>query len=398
VSGTTPTRPAAILGSLVVTVVAVLAASQAASASAGPTIELTRGTAEPVESISTQLGAVVTNAGGSDLFMHVKPTGGAGCGANPEADSGEDVFGFEGVTKETNPVTLSRNWTFRSAGSYRICAWIANSPSEAEAFAETTLQVRKPHLALNVSTPATVAENQTFQVVTTAQAETQRSVFEYVLPNTGGGCPANSAAASDASGARTVLYGWDVTGGPFNESKNESISSPGSYVFCAYFDYEGMESPPELAATAITDVVAPPPPCIVPSFAFGAPLGDVEGSLRAAHCSVGPLNYSASTSVHKGGVIALNPGSGTHLNSSASVDVDVSAGMPCVVPSVRSGGNVRHVEHLLVASYCGYVVAHAHSHRVRHGAVIRLGSRSHSRLFPGTRVQIVVSSGSGQHH
>jgi hypothetical protein len=191
----------------------------AATAFAAPTIELTRGTAEPVESIATQLGAVVTNGGGYDLFMHVKPVGSAGCGANPEADSGEGVFAYEDVTEETNPVTLSRNWTFRIAGNYRVCAWITKSSSESAAFAETTLQVRRPHLALSVTAPPTVAENQTFQVVTTAQAETERPVYEYVLPNTGSGCPANAAAASSAADARTVLYGWNVTGGSFNESK-----------------------------------------------------------------------------------------------------------------------------------------------------------------------------------
>ena len=182
----------------------VLALSCTASALANPTIELTRGTAEPVESIATQLGAVVTNGGGYDLFMHVKPMGGAGCGANPEADSGESVFAYENLTKETNPVALSRNWTFRSAGNYRVCAWVTNSPSESAAFAETTLQVRRPHLALSVTAPPTVAENQAFEVVTTAQAETERPVYEYVLRNTGS---AMCSARTSSTKARKTRQG-----------------------------------------------------------------------------------------------------------------------------------------------------------------------------------------------
>jgi hypothetical protein len=371
----------------------VLALSCTASALANPTIELTRGTAEPVESIATQLGAVVTNGGGYDLFMHVKPMGGAGCGANPEADSGESVFAYENLTKETNPVALSRNWTFRSAGNYRVCAWVTNSPSESAAFAETTLQVRRPHLALSVTAPPTVAENQAFEVVTTAQAETERPVYEYVLRNTGSGCPANAAAASNASDARTVLYGWNVTGGPFNESKNETIASPGGYVFCAYFEYEGTENPPGLTATATTNVIAPPPPCVVPGFRFGASLASVEQSIVAASCSVGKVAYSASSSVGRGGVLALSPGTGTKLGTGAAVSVIVSAGRECVIPSVRPGATVGHVKHLLAAADCGAVIVHAHSRHVRRGRVIGLGSRTHSRLFPLSKVRVVVSAG-----
>lgn len=389
-------RMAGTVSAVAATVIAALVA--AASAFAGPTIELTRGIVEPVESVTTQLGAVVTDGGNDYLRLHVKPTGGEGCGANSDADAGEDVIS-DYVTAESNPVTLSSNWTFRLAGNYRVCAWVVgNSEEEVFATAETTFHVRQPHLALSVGVPATVAPNQTFQVVTTAQAETERSVWEYVLPNTGDGCPANAGAASNASGARVVLSPWNVTGGPLTESRNEQIQSPGTYLFCAYFEYPSTETAPELAANAQTTVVAPPPPCVVPSFAFGAPLGSVEGSLHAADCSVGAKHYTASTRVHKGGVISLSPGPDTHLNPGASVTIDISAGRPCIVPAVQSGSSIHYVEHLLAKSSCGYTIVHNHSRRVRRGAVIGLGSHAHAKLFPGTTVRIVVSSGRGRHH
>ena len=312
---------------------------------------------------------------------------------NAEADSAESVFSFESVTKETNPITLSHNWTFRSAGNYRVCAWVTNSPSEAVAFGETTLQVRKPHLALSVSVPPTVAENQTFQVVTTAQAETERPVYEYALPNAGAGCPANAAAASGASGAHTVLYGWDVTGGPFNESKNESIESPGSYVFCAYFEYEGIENSPELTATATTNVVAPPPPCVVPQFASGASLASVEQEIRAADCTVGSISSVASTKVARGVVLGLNPASGTKLSAGAAVNIVESAGRPCVVPVVKSGSTLAHVEHQLTAADCTASISYVHSRHVRRGRVVGLASRPHNQLSPRAKVRVIVSAG-----
>ena len=372
----------------------VLALSCTASAFATPTIELTRATAEPVESITTQLGAVVSN-GGNDYFMlHVKPTGGEGCGVNARADQGEGVIG-EYVTMESNPVHTSRNWTFQAAGTYWICAWVTTDVGgeEVQAHAAITVTVRAPHLALSISVPASVQSQQTFQVSTTAQAETERQVWEYVMPNTGDGCPANADAASRASGENEILGYWDVTGGPFTETKNESLSSPGSYLFCAYFEYPNMEAPPELSASAQTSVVPPPPPCVVPGFHFGASLASVEQSIVAASCSVGKIDYSASSSVGRGGVLALSPGTGTKLGTGAAVSISVSAGRECVVPSVRPGATVGHVKHLLAAADCGAAIVHAHSRRVHRGRVIGLGSRAHSRLFPLSKVRIVVSAG-----
>jgi len=218
-------------------------------------------------------------------------------------------------------------------------------------------------------------------------------VWEYVMPNMGGGCPANAAAAGNASGANEILGYWNVTGGPFTETKNESLSSPGSYLFCAYFEYPNRESPPELSASAQTSVVPPPPPCVVPGFHLGASLASVEHSIVAASCSVGKINHSASSSVVRGGVLALSPVTDTKLPQGAAVSIVVSAGRPCVVPVVKAGATVSHAKHLLAAGDCRAVIVHAHSRRVRHGRVVGLGSRTHSHLFPLTKVRIVVSTG-----
>jgi len=374
-------------------VVACLVLACAAPAWASPTIELTRGNVEPVESITTQLGSVVKDGGNDYFFLNVKPTGGEGCGANPDADAGEGVINSF-VTPETNPVSFTQNWTFRLAGNYLVCAWVTTgNTEEVLTSAQATFHVRQPHLALSISVPATVASNQTFEIATTAQAETERSAWEYVLPNTGDGCPSNAAAAGNASGSRAVLNWWNVTGGPLTESKNESIESPGVYLFCAYFEYPSTESTPELAASAQTTVVEPPPPCVVPGFGFGGALASVEGSLSAASCSVGAIHYSASRSVSPGGVLGLDPGSGTTLAAGAPVAIDVSAGRPCVVPSVNMRANVQRVVRLLGVADCRAVIVHARSRHVRRGAVIGLESRAHSYLFPLTQVRVVVSSG-----
>jgi hypothetical protein len=373
---------------------ALVSACAAATAFAAPTIELTRGTAEPVESITTQLGGVVTNGGGGRFFMHVKPSGGEACGANASADHGENVFD-ENLTTESNPVVLSRNWTFRAAGAYRLCAWVTKdfAGSEVEAFTEVSFSVRVPHLALSISVPATVVPQQTFQVSTTGQAETERPVWEYIVPSTGDGCPANADAADRTAGEREVLGFWSITGGPLTETRNQSLSTPGGYLVCAYFEYPSRESAPELSASAQTTVVAPPPPCLVPTFRRGARLASVVQTIRAGGCSVGKIHYSSSSSVARGGVIGLSPVSGTKLAPGAAVSIVVSAGKPCVVPVIRRGATLSKAERLLTSASCRATVFLVHSHRVRRGHVIRLGSRAHARLFPLSRIKVVVSAG-----
>ncbi len=378
-----------LLGAVVFTI----ACLTTAPALAAPTIELTRGSTEPVESVATQLGGVVNGGGGDYFYLHVKPTGGEGCGANPDADAGESVI-TSFVTTETNPVSFTQNWTFRLAGDYRVCTWVTSGNTESVlTSAEVTLHVRPPHLALSVSVPASVTIGQTFQVVTTAQAETERSVIVYAIPNTGDGCPANADAARNTSSSRTILNSWNVTGGPLTESRNESLQTPGVYLFCAYVEYPSSESTPELTASAQTSVVAPPPPCVVPGFAFGSALGSVERVVRAASCSVGAIHYAASRSVRRGGVLGLNPRPGARLAAGARVAIDVSAGRPCVVPFVKPGTSLHRAERLLDAADCRAVTVRAHSRHVHRGAVIGLGSRAHSHLSPLARVRVVVSSG-----
>jgi hypothetical protein len=137
----------------------------------------------------------------------------------------------------------------------------------------------------------------------------------------------------------------------------------------------------------------PPPPCVVPAFHRGATLASVEQKLRATSCSVGAIRYTASTTVRRGGVIGLSPGTGTKMAAGAAVSIVVSAGRPCVVPVVRAGATLSHAEHLLAAADCRAVVVHAHSRHVRRGHVVGLGSRAHTRLFPLSRVRVVISAG-----
>jgi hypothetical protein len=290
--------------------------------------------AEPVESITTQLGASASEVGqNTEFWLKVKPSGGEACAANPNADHGtsviSDYYSFENAPAYSDSV----NHTFEAAGSYLVCGWLIESgdPEVVLANPSITVSVRQPHLQLSISTPPHVLTGQTFQISTTAQAETARSVTEYMIPNVGDRCPANAAAAAQAAGVlpiRALYDPWSVTGGPFTETVNETVTNAGAYLICAYFEYPSTESPPELTASATTDVTPPPPPCVVPFFTQKMHLTTVERRISAGHCTVGKIEYVLSKLVRRGAVIRLGSRPGTKLSTKAAVAIVVSKGSP----------------------------------------------------------------------
>jgi hypothetical protein len=302
------------------------------AAAAAPTLTISTGT-DPAESITTQLIA----SGGSTskytaLSGTVKPTGGQGCAANASADSGQSLF-FGGDLEE-GPFSQSVNHTFESAGSYLLCAWLNDgnqSGNPVVASASLTFAVRAPHLALSIAAPATVRPGQVFQIVTTAQAEVARRASEYVLPNTGRGCPANAAAGGQASGERSVYWAahgseWSVEGGPFSESVNETLAAAGQYLVCAYMQYPTSESPPEASASAIVTAILPVPPCIVPHIRPGSTLASVERRVHGSHCSVGRVRANRSRRYKRGRVLRLGARAGRVLPFHTALEIIVSAG------------------------------------------------------------------------
>jgi hypothetical protein len=254
--------------------VSLLGAIGAGSATAAePSLTLATA-ADPAESVVTQIIAKGTsNNGSTRLGITLKATGGQGCAPNFAADSGSSLI--EGSSVEEVAFSKSFNHEFTSAGSYLLCGWLTDTAQAGDpvvATASLTFAVRPPHLVLSISAPPVVQTEQTFQIVTTAQAEVSRTVTEYVIPNTGRGCPANGSAANSTAGVSSVVFpahlltNWNVDGGPFSEAANYSLRSAGQYLICGYVQYPTSQSPPEITASSMIAAVSPPPPCVVPAF------------------------------------------------------------------------------------------------------------------------------------
>jgi hypothetical protein len=299
---------------------------------AAPAITIGVGS-DPAESITTQLSVSGTDPSSNNLLvLKVKAVGGEACNSNPEADKGQTVIDGGGDGAHT----ATANWTFQAAGSYLLCAWLIDDVEAGHpvvASTTTTVAVRPPHLAVTVTAPARVRPRQVFQIVTSAQAETSRSLLGMIVPNTGRGCPANEEAANSTSGRVNLAWPgqstrWTVDGGPFTETSNLSIEGIGSYLVCAYFEYPTDASVPEAAASAQILVVNPPPACIVPHLRRNTALARAERLIVAAHCKVGAIHYLSSKHYRRGSVIDLSPAPGSHRANSTAIAVTVSRGRP----------------------------------------------------------------------
>jgi hypothetical protein len=382
---------------------AFLTLGSASVAVAAPSISITVG-ADPAESITTQLGVTGTAVGSNNyVALTVKPAGGRGCGANYSADGGDSMVSAEVAS---GPYSKATNQTFQSSGSYLLCAWLNDDTQSGDpvvASASLTITVRPPHIALSISAPNRVTPGEAFQIATTAQAETSRTIDEYTEPSTGRGCPANAAAANSASGMSRVYWPgagseWGVLGGPFTETANETINSICSYLVCAYTEYPNSASVPEASATASISVAKPLPPCVVPKVTPGTSLKNVERKLRAAHCVVGKVGSTPSRTVHQGAVVRLSPSPGSKHAAGTPVSITVSSGPPCVVPPVNHGVSLKTEEHRIVAAHCAVgKISYLPSTRARRGAVIRLTPRPGTTLSPHAAVQVLVSSGRPRH-
>jgi hypothetical protein len=383
--------------------------------------------ADPVESITTQIGASGTNTDGSgqNVYATVKPSGGAGCAANYSADTGTTVISA-GVTRGS-PFNLTVDHVFKAPGAYLLCAWLQPmfQTTNVTASFSTTVAVRIPQLSLSFGVPTAVPTGQLFQVATTTQAEAQRYLYSYVIHDTGRGCPANGGAAANGSAISMHGGGYSVVGGPSTLTENFTLQSPGAYLLCGYLNTDSFSAglPPEATGSAAFSVFdppvvqtppqsppqspppppstassasppPPPPPCVVPAMVANEPLATTRARLTAASCTPGTVHYAASARYARGSVFNLSPIPGTSLANAARVDMYVSSGAPCIVPALPRSRSLTSVKRRLVAADCTVgKVTHRHSSRHRRGLVLTTSPITGKRLSPRTVVAIVVSSG-----
>jgi hypothetical protein len=385
-------------------VVAVLVCSGAALAdSASIGVTNTAGESDPAAGLSR----VFTLGGNVEapehVFVRYRGPGGAPCAPTANEDTGlffDPESDYLGSEDERGPFwnaavegtfNIRAVTTWHSPGTFVFCIWIAAGPNEIVKTPITqTITFRSPTGTITATVnPLTPEPGQQATVTVTGDSEAPENVYAKVRP--AGGAPCASTYSADSG--ENLINGQGVNGS-FSMQAKTTQSKAGQYLICLWLAGSGNEIPviagpqPEMFT-----VVSPPPPCVVPKLASGASLVSVEQTIRSAGCTVGKISSVASTKVARGGVLSLNPVSGTKLSAGAAVSIVESIGRPCVVPVVKSGSTLSHVERQLAAADCTASIGYLHNRHVQRGRVLSLALPPHTRLSPRTKVRVVVSAG-----
>lgn len=376
---------------------AVLVCSGTALAdSASISVTNTAGESDPAAEVPRVFKVSVETKTKENVYIKYRLPGGEPCAATADEDRGSWFENYNDNDGDTPPSVegdhiFENANTWRTPGTYVFCIWLAKGGNEVVQTPITqTIVFRSPRGTITGTVdPATPQPGEKATITVTGDSEASERVYARVHMAGSTGC----APTYQSESGESLIEGSGVNGS-FSVQATTTQSKAGQYVICLWLAPSGSDTTPIAGPQPETFTVAsPPPPCVVPTLTSGASLASVEQKIHAADCTVGKISSVASTKVARGGVLSLNPASGTKLSAGTAVNIVESAGRPCVVPAVKRGSTLAGVEHQLAAADCTASVSYVRSRHVRRGRVIGLASRPHTRLSPRAKVRVVVSTG-----
>ncbi len=359
----------------------------------------TAGQSDPAAGLARVFTVSGQTAKPENVYVAYRATGGAPCAPSYDGDSGRQFENYNGDQFGGNSAngnfTHSQVDTWQTPGTYVFCIWITDKGSNGITTPITqTITFRSPSGTITATVnPVTPMAGQQATVTVTGSSEAPARVFASIRGAGGAPC----APTFDAETGSSLIDGQNVNGS-FSQQATTQPLTAGNYLICLWLASSSTDpSPTAGPQPEMFTVTAPPPPpapCVVPGFAANAPAAAVRQSLVSGHCTVGAVRYSASQSVPQGDVVQLSSPSGTQLAPGAAVDLLVSTGPPCVVPTVRAGASLSLTQRAIRAAHCSVGrTSRVRSHSVRRGAVVGLSPHARTRLGTGAAVNIVVSRG-----
>lgn len=372
--------------------VSLLCATGAHADSAALTVTDASGKSDPAAEIGRTFTVAGTATTPKRVFASYRPTGGAACAPSAATDSGTAPRYLPYGEEVDGAFAIKYTGIWPEAGTFLFCIWVADSSTAPVTPISQTITFRAPTASISaVVAPATPTVDQETTATVSGASEAPKAVFATYRPSGGAACA--PTAESDSGRALPGVYGVDVNGA-FRVSTRFTPSDPGDYVICVWVaDYSGDPSPVAGPQAFPYSVVAPPPPCIVPTIAAGTPLATALTGLLAAHCTAGRQIYTASRRYARGSLVKLRTPAGTSLPNGGAVDLLISSGSPCVVPSSRKAITLRSARSRLRSAGCSAgKVRRVRSGR-RRGRLVRFSPAAGRKLSPRAKVTIYLSRG-----
>jgi hypothetical protein len=270
------------------------------------------------------------------VFVKHRATGGAQCGPSAESDSGGDVDSIEGYgiaygSDVNGAFSIKGVVNWGSPGTEMFCIWLAKDEGAIATPIAQNVTFRSPTGTITGSVnPVTPAPGQQTTVTISGSSEAPAKVYAKIRPAGGAGC----APTYEAESAEQLVDDRAVNGS-FSVQATTTQSKAGQYLICMWLGSSPSDTSPIAGPQPVTFTVASPPPpppppapCIVPAFSSRMHLSTVERRIRAGHCSVGKIYYTASRRVRRGAVIRLGDKPGSELSPRAAVAIVVSTGYP----------------------------------------------------------------------
>ncbi|MEA2220677.1 MAG: hypothetical protein QOJ35_3303 [Solirubrobacteraceae bacterium] len=352
---------------------------------------------------AAELGRTWTLSGNSSaphrVYLKARPTGGAPCAPSAASDSayyqtqqwseagGDDFYG----TSVNGNFTLKETGIWTTPGTFMFCIWIADTESQSVTPIRQDVTFRRSTGVISGTVaPSPLPLGQEAAVTITGSSEAPKRVYASIRP--AGGAPCATSSSSDSG--RSLVDGASVNGA-FSIVARTTPSAGGDYLICLWLADSSSDGEPVAGPQPFTfTVVAPPPPCVVPAIAAGTLLPNVIAGLTAANCGVGARRYSASSRYPRGSLIKIVQAAGTSLPNLAPVDILLSSGKPCIVPSARHAIKLKAARARLLAAGCTVgAVKRVKSSFRRRGYVVGFSKPAGTRLSPRTAVGIRVSRG-----
>ncbi len=380
--------------------VVLMASGMAAATAQADTATLTftdaAGKSDPVAHVGRTLTVSGNTAVPKRIYLRYRAAGGAPCGPSATSDSGSRSFDgyWDGPTITDSSVngdfTFKKTGQWATPGTFQFCIWLADSESTATTPITQIITFRTATGTISATVaPISVQTGQTATVTVTGASESQTRVYAKV--RAAGGAPCAASAGADSG---STLIDGTLVNGAFSLTATTSRSDAGAYLVCAWLADSSSDTPIAGPQPATFTATAPPPPCLVPQLAPGTPFADVVASLSTAHCVVGKKRYTPSRTYPRGTLVKVAPSAGTTLAPQGAVDVTLSTGRPCRVPTAPRGLRLTAAKRRLVNAGCAVgQVRKARSRTRARGTVIRFSRPAGTRLSPQARVGIVVSRG-----
>lgn len=381
-------RTAATIATIAAGLLAIPAAAQADSA----TLQVldSAGKSDPVADVGRTFKTSGNSAAPREVYVKYRPAGGAACTPSADTDSGRTDSALPYGVDVNGDFTVTRTGTWDTPGSVQFCIWIADTATQSVTPISQVITFRAPAGAVSATvTPIDAPPGQVLTATITGTTEAPKELYAAYRAAGGAAC----ATSYSTDSGRGVVNGRDINGG-FSETTTFTPDAAGDYILCLWVADSGSDSAPTAGPQAIPfRVVAPPPPCLVPSITPGTPLASALQQLTTASCVAGKQRYQASDRYARGTLIKLLRPSGTSLPNGAPVDMLLSSGKPCRVPAARRGLRLAAARARLTAAGCTPGTVRRTRSRRAKGTVVRFSPASGVRLSPRSRVTIVLSRG-----